>query len=511
MPADIARARGLGWVSVLRWGAGLAFALALALVFAPAAAALVAQWWRHEEYSYGFLIPLISLYLVRTQRPRLAPLAFAPSLVGGGLALAAALFLLLLGRAAGVILVEEVALVAAVAATVLLLCGRAVVRALALPLAYLLFMIPFWDLVAAQLNEPLQGISARLATALLRAFGVPVYRDGFLLHLSSTPVLVADVCSGARFLISVLAIGVPLAYLFLRHWTRRVALILLGLAVSILSNGVRVAVVAVLFNNGVMKPADGVFHSLQGVLISWVGYAALFAGAWLLGRTEPAPSADAVPTAATPVAGSRDVATSALAVALCLTLAAAVPLAYEPRPVPLAASLDRLPLVLGPWTGHDVPAEAVDGLAVDQGLGRRYRTATGDDVTLYVGYLAAQRQDRELVGEATARLHERAQAGAIDAGADRGLRVNRSSWLGPGKQPRLGYFWYDLNGRVLTGRYQVKARGVLEALVHRRSNCALVVVSVDPPAAGETSDGLAGARDLIGRLRPELARLLPRG
>src|SRR5262249_10646509 len=94
---------------------------------------------------------------------------------------------------------------------------------------------------------------------------------------------VAEMCSGIRFMISVLAVGIPLAQLTQRTRWRKVAVVLVAIAVGILANGLRVALIGVLVYHG-WEVIKGPFHVLQAMFVAWIGFVALFVGAWLLGR-----------------------------------------------------------------------------------------------------------------------------------------------------------------------------------------------------------------------------------
>src|SRR3546814_9299973 len=72
---------------------------------------------------------------------------------------------------------------------------------------------------------------------LLRATGVPTFHSGLLIEIPSGSFVVADVCSGARFLITTLVLGTLMANLFFATWRRRILFMLLCLVVPILANG----------------------------------------------------------------------------------------------------------------------------------------------------------------------------------------------------------------------------------------------------------------------------------
>ena len=126
------------WRSVLTFGvlAGL-----VALLYQPVFAHLVRQWWNDENYSHGFLIPLMSAYFVWERRERLKALTATPSLLGLAL-LIAGVGLFALANLAAELFTMRASLLVILAGLVLFLLGREHLRTLAVPILYLLFMIP---------------------------------------------------------------------------------------------------------------------------------------------------------------------------------------------------------------------------------------------------------------------------------------------------------------------------------------------------------------------------------
>src|SRR5262245_63991005 len=52
--------------------------LVFALLYAPTLASLVELWWTHDDHSYGFLVPLVSLYLIFRRGEALRRSSFRP-------------------------------------------------------------------------------------------------------------------------------------------------------------------------------------------------------------------------------------------------------------------------------------------------------------------------------------------------------------------------------------------------------------------------------------------------
>src|SRR5260370_716697 len=114
------------------------------------------------------------------------------------------------------------------------------------------------------MNNP--SVTAFLAVALLKLGGVPVRADGLFIYTPTGEWLVAEACSGVRFLIASIAFGALLSSLFLRTWPRRAAFMTLSVLVPILANGIRVfgiVLIGYLTSNEIAAGAD---HILYGWL-----------------------------------------------------------------------------------------------------------------------------------------------------------------------------------------------------------------------------------------------------
>jgi exosortase len=254
---------------------------------------LVAYWAANDMYSYAFLVPLISGLLVWVKRDELQHVPVTSGLIPGAALAAGGLLMLLAGRTSGTNLIEQFSLVITVAGLVWLVLGGTMLRRLLFPVVYLFAMIPFWESLTSRLHPYFQLYSAAFGVAALRFFGLPVYTEGVLIQLPNVTLEVAQACSGINYLIAVLCIGIPVTHLYIRSWPRRMVIVGLAVLIALLSNGLRVAIVALLaFHDirGANGDIHGPFALLRSLLISGVGYVALFALIhWFSDRHPPAP------------------------------------------------------------------------------------------------------------------------------------------------------------------------------------------------------------------------------
>ncbi|MBX3330253.1 MAG: exosortase/archaeosortase family protein [Nitrospira sp.] len=248
--------------------------------------ALVNQWIANDVYSYAFLIPVISCYMIWLQRERLSALFLAGAPVLGWFVLSSGLAALLMGWAGHLLLVQELSLLLTLSGLVLLFWGVQAFRLLRVPIGYLLFMIPVWGFITDPIQMPARLFSAKVAAAMLQGMGLTLYLHDIYIELPNITLVVAPECSGVNYLFAVAAIGVPIAFFYLKGWKHRLTLLVSALAIAMVANGLRIALIGIVANFQLSTDSHGPLHILQGLFVSVVGYAGIFAVLWLLRRRE---------------------------------------------------------------------------------------------------------------------------------------------------------------------------------------------------------------------------------
>jgi exosortase len=153
-----------------------------------------------------------------------------------------------------------------VTGSILYLGGTRWVKALAFPLALLLFMIPIPQIIYARLTLSLQLLASQLAEALITISGIPVIRTGNVLELPHQTLNVVEACSGIRSLISLSFLALIYAYFMDRRIWMRWALLAATVPIAIAANAIRVAITGLLTQVNTML-AQGIYHEIEGYLV----------------------------------------------------------------------------------------------------------------------------------------------------------------------------------------------------------------------------------------------------
>ncbi len=251
--------------------AGLLVLTGLAVLYRDVVPELIRAWSTDDNYSHGYLIPPIAAYLAWERRHRVLATAQRPSAFGLVVILGSVVVL-----AVGVLGVElfltRISLVGALVGTALFLFGWARLRVLAFPLAFLLLASPLPAILFNQIAFPLQLIASQFGETVVRAFDIPVLREGNVLILANITLEVAEACSGIRSLVSLLTLGIVFAYLGeSRSWARAV-IVASTIPVAVIANGARVAGTGVAAHYYGQAAAEGFFHEFSGWLVFIVSF-----------------------------------------------------------------------------------------------------------------------------------------------------------------------------------------------------------------------------------------------
>jgi exosortase len=264
--------------AVVSWLVGLAAAATMVALFADVLVDLAAEWWTHEEASYGMLVPVLALYVAYLERHRVQSMAIERS-SRGLLLVAFGCLIFLSGKLAGEFFLARMSFVIVLAGMTWTLWGTRRFRALAFPLILLATMIPLPVIVYNAVAAPLQLLASRLATEMAQMLGVSIYRDGNIIHLATTMLGVEEACSGLHSLPALVVGSLLLGYITSASMIGRILLVAISIPLAIAVNILRVMGTALLAD---YRPefAEGFYHSFSGWLVFVLG----FAGLWLIAQ-----------------------------------------------------------------------------------------------------------------------------------------------------------------------------------------------------------------------------------
>jgi exosortase A len=512
------RAVAIGTLTPLQaFGAVAGVIVALLAVFAPTTASMVEIWRRSETFTHGFLVVPVVLAFVWLRRDDLAGIPARPSLAALPLLLAAGL-LWLLGELSSSLAPSQLAVIAMVPATVAALFGWRWVRAIAFPLAFLFFAVPFGEFLVPTLIDWTADVTVRAVAAS----GVPVYREGTHFVIPSGRWSVVEACSGIRYLIASLMLGSLYAWLVYRSARKRLLFIVAAIVVPLVANWVRAYGIVMLGHLSNNRIATGVDHLIYG----WLFFGALMLALFWVGARfrDDAPATDAslrpspddrrgAPRAALLLHGLLVVA----AVGTWPIVAASIERRFDARPV---AEL-RVPAVNG-WqpVAATLPADWQPDLAGATRTQVLSYARDGRTVSVFVAIYRNQKQGAELVTSTNQlayqdnerwRLGERGMRTLADGNGEFSARA--ALIRGQGRTAIAAAQWYWLGSARTASDTRAKFDLALDRLLMRGDTSAWIAVVT--PARDGLRDGWpvieAFVRDMGAPLQRALAAMASDG
>ena len=245
---------------------------------------MVMDWYNDENYSHGFLIPVISGYLLWQRKDDLTAVVIKP-LNAGLLIIFFGLGVYLIGHISGEFFTMRFSMLIVLAGTILYAFGPEMFKTVAFPFFYLIFMIPLPYILYNAVAFPLKLLVTEVSVNFLMSVGVLVVREGNIIHLVDTTLEVADACSGIRSIVSLLALSTALAYLTQSGWVRKLVLSVFAIPIAIFVNAVRVIGTGLLADKYGSQVAEGFFHEFAGLLIFGVAIVILIVSAFILEKS----------------------------------------------------------------------------------------------------------------------------------------------------------------------------------------------------------------------------------
>ena len=259
---------------------GVGLAAACLALFWPTLRWMAERFDAHDSfYSHGWLVPFASGWLIWRRRDLLERLSLRPSYAGLML-LVPSLLVHLAATWLRVGFVSGIAMLTTIWGLVWTFWGWPALCTLRFPMVYLLFMVPLPGVFLINVSFQMKLMAASLATHGLHLLGLSATQAGSTIQVPGASVIVDDVCSGLRSLISLIALatlwsdGLPLSS---AAW-KRVMIIGSSIPIALVANMVRILTLVLLAAIYGPDAAEGFLHYGSGVVVFLV---ALLVLAWM--------------------------------------------------------------------------------------------------------------------------------------------------------------------------------------------------------------------------------------
>jgi exosortase D (VPLPA-CTERM-specific) len=385
----------------------------------------------------------------------------------------------------------------------------------------LLLLIPIPLVILQKVVDPLQLLVVKMASTLLSLAGVPVSRQGNVIHLSG---MLLDVThSGIRSILSLMTVAIMYGYLAdNRKWVR-VVLACSAVPIAVAANSVRIFGTGLLAQYWDPVTAEGFFHVYSGWLIFVVFLIMLFILHRLISRiwkSSPETKLSVqIPasTTSTPVGMKGWLFRFGTAAVLMLVAALVLQARSRSELLPPRESLSSLPMQIDGWSGQDISLDqqTLDIFKPDEVLLRDYENPSQlqGPINLFIQYsptragamIHSEENDFLLEGWVPA-LREVIQI-ARPGGSS--FAANRAVFSKAGDR-ELVLYWYQSHGRAVASQNWARYYLVADSIRMNRSDGALVRLST-PMSPGESPDAAQARLMKLGsQFLPLLDRYVPR-
>jgi exosortase A len=491
MAQSIVAAPDLEKIWIRAAGVWVLIVLGLMALFWPTLEAMLAIWWHSPTFNHCMLILPIVGYLVWERRLVFNHVVPRPFYPGVAIVLLGSLGWLL-GAAADADVVKQLSFVFMLQASVVAIFGVPAARAFIFPLAFLFFAVPMGEF----LIPGLQNITAHITVALLKLSGLAVYSDGVFISVPNGDFHVAEACSGVRFLIASLPLGVLFANAAFLSWRRRFIVILLSVLIPIMANGMRAYGIIMIAYFSDNKYALGVDHLIYGwIFFAFVTLVFLSIGMLFMDRPIASTVFDKahLPAKQT-VPGSVQMVVFAAVLVLAAANMGPLYNNFVNRPAAPGSPLAlKAPVVGGAWRMAEPslpqPKWHPAFKGVDTEILQTYVRDDGLKVTLYIGYYERQRKGADILGfgntVAAPLPWEWASGDQITPRLDGTKIVTNAVTITGNYDRRRVWYWYWVDNRFTANPFVVKILTAKSKLLPGRSEAAVIAVSTGDVALNE--------------------------
>ncbi len=483
-------------------------------------------WDTHEEYSHGYLIPVITLFLIWQRSDIERDIEFT----GAWFALAvvlAGIALVMIGGMTTIAAVGQYGFFIALIGIVASYTGWAGLRPILVPLLFLIFMLPLPGFFLNNLSAKLQLISSEIGVAVIRAFDISVYLEGNVIDLGQYKLQVVEACSGLNYLFPLMSLAFMAAYFFQMQFWKRAVIFLSSIPITILMNSFRIGMIGVLVEYWGIEQAEGFLHDFEGWVIFMACTGVLITEMWLFTRfsRDHRPLREVFgidfpePVPENTVVNQRKVPASLFGAVGLIAVSALLATQVQSRAeiYPDRVQFSEFPLVLGDWKGRPDKLEQIylDALKLDDYIITDFTNPDGARINFYSAYYASQRAGESAHSPRSClpgggwiiKKHQVVDLSDVTPTLA-SLKVNKLV-IRKGDYTQLVYYWFPQRGRDLTNEYLVKWYLFWDALTRNRTDGALVRLTMLIGPGQNVSDADQQMQEFLLELLPVVSPYIP--
>jgi len=487
---------------------------------------MVHQWDAREEYSHGYMIPMISIFLLWQMKDIIEKKSFGGSWTGVAIVLFG-LCVAFLGNISATHVIVQYGFLVVLTGFAYSYTGKDAIKQIIVPLLFLFFMIPLPGIFLFRLSSELQLISSQLGVAVIRLFGISVYLEGNVIDLGIFKLQVVEACSGLRYLFPMISLAFIAAYFFKVEFWKRAVIVLSSIPITIFMNSFRIGVIGVLVENWGIEQAEGFLHDFEGWVVFMFSMMILILEIWIFAKLgkdtrpfrevfglempEPSPKNAVIKTRLIPATLYTSVLILGIALIFSISLGA------RAKPDLVRSDFDEFPSLINGWEGRQerLGSDVLDILKADDYIVADYHDEN-QLVNLYVAYYGSQE-----AGSAAHSPKACIPGGGWQIKSINTVHVNGVEMAGlplmanrlviqKGESGQLVYYWFQQRSRIITNEYLVKWYLFIDALRMNRTDGAMVRLTTPIPPGEDVQVADERLMAFAKQIQPLMDKYIPR-
>lgn len=461
------------------------FALLIFISF-DSLSTMVYTWESREEYSHGYLIPVITAFLIWQRKDLIEKQSFSPSWIGVLFVLAGSAVVIIGNISATHVISLYGFLMALVGITYAYMGSSA--RIIIIPVLFLFFMIPLPGIFLFRLSSELQLISSQIGVAVIRLFDISVFLEGNVIDLGQFKLQVVEACSGLRYLFPLLSLSFIAAYFFSVAYWKRVLIVISSIPITIFMNSFRIGVIGVLVEYGGIEQAEGFLHDFEGWAVFMFSIGVILLEMWLILilSKDKRPFSEVfgiyfpedTPKDATIKQRTLNITLVVAVVILAVSSVMTMVLGQREAVTLERKSFSQFPMALGEWQGirGSIDRASLDLLKLDDYIMSNY-AKNQQAVNFYTAYYEAQETGGAAHSPKTClpgggwQILSHTEIMLPDTSLS--SPINRFV-IGQAEDKQVVYYWFQQRGRTIASEYAVKWHMLVDSIKFNRTDGALV-------------------------------------
>ena len=230
---------------------------------------------KDSYYTHGFLIPFITGFLIwlRWEDLRKTPQKRSrwgvPLIVSG-------MVIHVISSFFRVYFSSALSMLIVLSGLILYFYGKKIYHKVLFPVLFLFFMMPAPLIVITNISFKMKILAAEIAREVLTNMGFVALREGSIIKMQHVYVVVDDICSGLRSLISLTALGSLFAYWMDAPLWKRAIVFASTVPIAIITNVLRIILLSVIAEIWGPQYTLGFIHDLSGFLVFGFAFILLF-------------------------------------------------------------------------------------------------------------------------------------------------------------------------------------------------------------------------------------------